>query len=334
VKEVPILHQRTLRVGITAILCAAIFRAFAMGIPEKILSRLHQTDPAPFLIYLETGRDVRFSASNQVFSPRFVETPPPVLPEREEDLRPVFTGTETVAWKNFSTAAPDPADLLARPLDWDLTGSEPKVLILHTHSTESYTRTGESYPETAAYRTLEEEYNMLSIGQAVAEKLRKAGICVIHDRTIHDYPSYNGSYSAARQTIQTRLAEFPAVDLILDLHRDASEGPGGQLRPLVNIAGEKTAQLMVVLGANHEGYEENLSLGLKLQTQLERLYPGVTRPLQLRAQRFNQDLCKGALLVEVGAAGNSRAEALAAADILADGVIALAKGTREAEEFA
>ena len=86
---------------------------------------------------------------------------------------------------------------------------------------------------------------------------------------------------------------------------------------------------MVVLGANHEGYQENLSLGLKLQAQLERQCPGITRPTQLRRSRFNQDLCPGGLLIEVGAAGNTRAEALLAAQQLAKAVSALALGTEE-----
>ena len=66
---------------------------------------------------------------------------------------------------------------------------------------------------------------------------------------------------------------------------------------------------------------------LKLQNQLERQTPGITRPLQLRSQRFNQDLSPGGLLIEVGAAGNTRQEALLAAEKLAEGIIALAEGT-------
>jgi stage II sporulation protein P len=87
-----------------------------------------------------------------------------------------------------------------------------------------------------------------------------------------------------------------------------------------------SAQLMIVLGTNHENYEDNLSLGLKLHAQLEETYPGIMRPLQLRAQRFNQDLCPGALLIEVGTAGNTHAQALRAAEYLAEGILALAKG--------
>ena len=56
---------------------------------------------------------------------------------------------------------------------------------------------------------------------------------------------------------------------------------------------------------------------------------GLTRPLQLRSQRFNQDLSPGALLIEVGAAGNTHPEAMTAAEQLAKAVIALAKGTAD-----
>ena len=51
------------------------------------------------------------------------------------------------------------------------------------------------------------------------------------------------------------------------------------------------------------------------------------RPLQLRSQRFNQDFSNGALLIEVGAAGNSHKEARIAAGELAKAIVALAKGT-------
>ena len=84
---------------------------------------------------------------------------------------------------------------------------------------------------------------------------------------------------------------------------------------------------MVVIGTNHANYEENLSLGLKLHAQLEQQAPGIMRPLQLRAQRFNQDLSPGALLIEVGAAGNTLDQALAAVDPLSHAIIDLAEGT-------
>lgn len=320
-------HQ-ALRVGLSAILCALVFRLFSMGIPKKVVSWLTQPDTAAFLTYLETGRNVRFSPSLEAFSPDFVESPPASAPEPTQAPLPSFSDPESVEIYNASTKQPDMAALLAKPLTWQLRGEEPTVLILHTHTTESYTKTGQDYRETASWRTLAEDYNMLSVGQLVVEVLAEYGIPAIQDRSLHDYPSYNGSYTDARKSIREYLEEYPSIALVLDLHRDASEGSGGQLRTAASVEGQTAAQLMLVLGTNHEDYEENLSLALKLHAQLESQCPGITRPLQLRAARFNQDLSPGALLVEVGAAGNTHAEALLAARELAKAVAALAEGTQ------
>ena len=320
-------NDRARRVGTAALLCALVLRLWAAGAPEKIAEFLTQPNITAFLIYLETGRDVRFSPSLEVFSPHFSESPPPSLPEPTEPALPSFSGEDSVELYYGAAVTPDTEQLLAQPLQWDLRGTEPTVLILHTHSTESYTRQDEPYEEVSDWRTLDEDYNMLSIGRLVGQLLAEAGIPAVQDRTLHDYPSYNGSYVHARSAIREYLEQYPSIRLVLDLHRDASGGAGGQLRTQASVEGQTSAQLMVVLGTNHEGYPENLSLGLKLHAQLERQAPGIMRPLQLRQQRFNQDLCPGALLVEVGAAGNSHGEALLAARQLAQAVIALAGGT-------
>lgn len=324
------LKQRTgtLRVGITAILFALLCRLWAMEGSETWRSFLTQQNIAAFLQYIETGRNVRFSSSQTVFTPDFAESPPPMLPESRQETIPSFSETDDVALYYAVNKTPDIAALLAQPLEWELSTEEPSVLILHTHTTESYTKKGEDYVESSSWRTADENYNMLAIGALVAQILEENGIRTIQDRQMYDYPSYNGSYTRARNAIKTWLEEYPGIRLVLDLHRDASGSEGGQMRTVAEVKGETAAQLMVVLGTNHENYEKNLSLGLKLHAQLETLCSGIMRPLQLRAQRFNQDLCPGALLVEVGAAGNSHAEARLAAQMLAEAVVALSHGTQ------
>lgn len=321
------MEQRTIRVGLTAILCALILRLFAAGVPEKLLTRLNTPHIASFFLYLETGRNVRFSPSMEAFSPDFMESPAAATVPVTAAPLPSFSDIKSVKVYNASGKDVDTAALLTRPLQWQLRGEEPTVLILHTHTTESYTKNGESYQETAQWRTRDEGYNMLSIGQRVQERLEEAGIIAIQDRTVHDYPSYNGSYTDARESIRAYLEAYPTIRLVLDLHRDASGESGSQMRTAATVDGKPSAQLMVVIGANHEEYEENASLGLKLQAVLEERYPGITRPLQLRGARYNQDMLGGGLLIEVGAAGNSREEALRAADALAEGIAALASGT-------
>ena len=324
------LRSRAWQVGRTAILCALVLRLYGDGAFRKAADFLTQPNMVPFLIYLETGRDVRFSPSLEKFSPKFVESSPPMKPQEPEPTEPAlpaFSGSEEVELYYSCSVRPEIQSLVQKPLEWDLRKEPPAVLILSTHATESYTRKNEPYREVSSWRTLSEEYNMLSVGKRVGQLLEEAGIGVLRDTQLHDYPSYNGSYVHARKSIQALLKENPTVRLVLDLHRDASGGEAGQLRTVARVDGQPSAQLMLVLGTNHENYEENLSFALKLHAWLEANYPGLMRPLQLRGQRFNQDLCPGAILVEVGAAGNSHGEAIIAAEKLAEGILALAGGT-------
>jgi stage II sporulation protein P len=97
------------------------------------------------------------------------------------------------------------------------------------------------------------------------------------------------------------------------------------------VGGQHSAQLMMVVGTDaggnlHPNWQENLSLALKLTVLLEQENPGICRPINLRSERFNMDLTHGSLLVEVGAAGNTREEALIAANALAQAVLALSQG--------
>ena len=328
-------QQRTLRVGAAALACAIVFKLLSGGLPERLNRWLSDPEKQSFLLYLETGRVVRPTEN----------VPPVVTQPLPTEIPTVPPAVQTVAIPSFSAAdmsdiqiryscdfRPDMEKLLAQPLNWDLQGTEPTVLILHTHTTESYTKSkGEKYQESSDFRTLDEDYNMVSIGDRVAEYLTKQGISVIHDRELHDYPSYNGSYTHSRNAAAEYLEKYPSIRLILDLHRDASGDLDNQMRTHAKVNGKDCAQLMVVIGTNatrkHPNWEENLALGLKLHAQLERTAPGITRPLTLREQRFNQDLLAGALLIEVGAAGNTHEEALRAAEVLAEAIIQLSRGS-------
>lgn len=330
-------HQQSLRLGATVIACALLLRLNASGFFDPVADFLSRPSISSLLIYLETGRIVRFSPSSEdiiVFSPESA-TPDFAIDPTETAILPAFMAEDaaSIEIKYGCSLRPDLEELLVQPLDWDLHSGAPTVLILHTHATESYTKAkGESYKETSAFRTLDEEYNMVSIGDHVAKLLEAGGITVIHDRQLHDYPSYNGSYNHARKSMAEILKKYPTIRLVLDLHRDASGDNYNQMRTEAEVNGKASAQLMLVIGTDasglkHPQWEENLALGLKLHSQLERIAPGICRYVNLRGQRFNQDLSPGALLVEVGAAGNSHEEALIAAEVLAQGILDLANGT-------
>ena len=337
-------HQQwSLRFGTSVIICALLLRLTATGFFQPVAELLAKPNIASLLIYLETGRIVRFSPSSEVLEvfayesavPEFALWTVPATEPEEAETQPVFCAAdaEGIKFKNGSGLRYDKGALIERPLHWDLTAAEPTVLILHTHTTESYTKVkGETYEETAAFRTLDEAYNMVSVGDHLAQLLTDGGVTVIHDRELHDYPSYNGSYNHARKAMERNLKENPSICLVLDLHRDASGDVQNQMRTKATVDGAAAAQIMFVVGTNgtglkHPDWKENLALALKLQVQMERLAPGICRKLNLRGQRFNQDQSPGALLVEVGAAGNTREEALRAVEVLARAILDLSHGT-------
>jgi stage II sporulation protein P len=228
---------------------------------------------------------------------------------------------------------PDAQKLLLQPLQWQLQAEIPTVLIIHTHGSESYTaQPGQDYAKSGDYRTLDTDYNMIALGDYLATLLEAAGIRCIHDRTLHDYPSYNSAYGNSRSAAQAYLQQYPGIRLVLDLHRDAVLlSDGSQYTPIVTVAGEQVARMMLVVGSDgsgmhHPHWRENLATAVKLQALLERQAPGITRPTLLRAQRFNHDLSNGALIVEIGAAGNTLQQAMAAVPYLAEAIIALSAG--------
>lgn len=333
-------ERNIFRFGLWVIVFAAVLRLLGSGVWKPVAAWLGKPETVSFLLYLQTGRVAR---SVPETPPTETEetvpsttAPEPTLPEPTQPVLPVFAAvdTELIDMSVHCSYEPDLETLLTQPLTWDLTGTEPTVLIVHTHATESFTRSpGEDYTESSAYRTLDESYNMVSIGAYLASLLEDAGIRVLHDTGLHDHPSYTGAYNSSRASVQSYLKEYPSIRLVLDLHRDAlSLDSETQLRTEATVKGQTSAQLMMVVGTDagglfHPDWQENLSLALKLHAQLEKDYPGITRPISFRSQRFNQDLLPGAMLVEVGAAGNTHAEALRAVEALAQAIIELSRGS-------
>lgn len=310
------MEQKVLQVCMTVLVVALLVRM--AGAWEK-------EDVARTLLFISSGRMV-----TQELTPE-KETEEPEKAVQTAAAIPVFGENQQDLVQVNADWPVDTLALLQQPLTWDLMGEAPTVLILHSHATESYENQAQ-YTETSPYRTLDTNYNMVSVGARVAEILEAEGIHVIHDRTLHDYPSYNDAYGNARSAITAALAEHPSICLVLDLHRDAAEDAGGNQKvSTVTVEGESCANLMLVMGSDkgslsYPNWERNLALAVKLQAQLEQTHSGLCKPIKLVTSRYNQDLSTGALLVEVGTAGNTHAQAIRAAEYLAEGIVALAKG--------
>ena len=79
-------------------------------------------------------------------------------------------------------------------------------LIVHTHGTESYNDYGvDYYNNEMSFRSDDNNENMIHIGNILTAMLEDAGYGVIHDKTQHDNPDYNNSYSSSRSSIEYYL---------------------------------------------------------------------------------------------------------------------------------
>ena len=183
------------------------------------------------------------------------------------------------------------------------------ILIFHTHTCESYTPSEKyQYEQTGNYRTTDPEYSVVRVGEELSDYLTKYNFNVYHDETYHDYPAYTGSYTRSKATVETDLKDNPS-DIIIDLHRDAI-GSKSNYDPSVKIGEDEAAQLMFVIGTNggglyHPDWKNNLSFAIEIQQKANELYPGLFKPIIVRNSRYNQHLGKAAVIIEVGATGNT-----------------------------
>ncbi len=223
---------------------------------------------------------------------------------------------------------------LTEEFDAELTADAPQILILHTHGSESYTPpAGTEIAYSGNHRTTDNRYNVVRVGDEMAQEFAAAGVSVLHDRTLYDYPSYKNAYNRALAAIETYRTEYPSIRFILDVHRDAIEDTQGNEYKVVSaVEGEGTAaQLTLVVGSDgsgmpHPHWQENLKLAVAIQNQALTDYPTLMRPVLLRNSRYNQHATTGSLLVEVGAAGNSPDEAALAGRLFAREMLAVLEG--------
>ena len=239
-----------------------------------------------------------------------------------------------VYMKNSTDLKVDIKKLLSSPLSFKVEkNSKPQVLIIHTHTTETYMeKDSEYYTEDFKSRTTDNSKNMAKIGSIVAKKLNDAGIKTIHDKTQHDYPQYSGSYGRAAKTINSYLKKYPDIKIVLDLHRDAvSSGQNDKVKLVTEINGKKAAQVMLVMGSqsgsvtDFPNWKENLKLALRLQQTFEKKYPTLARPLSLMPKKYNQNLTKGSLLIEFGTDVNTLSEAEYSAELVGNCLVSLLK---------
>ena len=265
--------------------------------------------------------------------PAVTDTPDGIIP------RTMVAGTSakyvtsgSVSIYNHTDYALDIEQLLTDAPTLTAGDDGPQVLIFHSHATEAYTMSGtDVYEESDSYRTLNTQQNMVRVGEEMVQIFEEAGIQVIHDTTLYDYPSYNEAYNRSSEGVAHWLEEYPSIQLVLDVHRDALAASDGTIYKTVAGTVDNCAQVMMVMGSDamgqeHPNWRVNLSLATSVQKALAEKWATLARPLVLRTSRFNQHQSTGEILLEVGTHGNTLQEAITAARLYARTVADLMTG--------
>ena len=311
------------------ILCALIIELSARQEGQPLWERLTPEKLAERVVWLELGAPLPPAESAVLPSPSPSPIPAPTPTEEPTPEEPTPEPTPTPAPKppaDFSgelytrrtELEPDIAALLAEPLCQQLSPEGPQILIYHTHGSEAYTPgEGWEYTPTDEYRSTDSSRNMIAVGEELKSVLEARGFSVLHDTTLCDYPSYTGAYSRSELIVQRYLLEYPSLTILLDVHRDAIGEGGSAVRTEWLRDGDTAAQVMLLCGTGEIGLEhplwrENFKLALWLQGNMNARSPGLARPIELVAERYNQHYTTGSLLLEVGSTGNTLPEALEA----------------------
>ena len=239
----------------------------------------------------------------------------------EEILETCIQGGLSI--KNATDYEVDMGALLSAGPDIHLAAEGPQILIIHTHSSEAYTQAGlDHYEESDDHRTQNKAYSIIRVGDELTEIFEQAGLRVIHDRQVYDYPSYTGCYSRSGAAVEDYLREYPDIAVVLDVHRDALGADGVVYKTMAEEDGSCASQIMLLSGSDasgleHPDWKSNLSLALYLQNAVSSRHPTLMRPVSLVRERYNQHLSRGSLIIEVGSSGNTLQEALAAIRLFA-----------------
>ena len=231
---------------------------------------------------------------------------------------------------NDTSLSPNISELSYKAIKKFAVSNLPLVLVIHTHTTESYMPEGADFyidDGNELARSTNPEENMIAVGKEFTRILIENGIPTLHCTIIHDKDSYRESYSRAAESIAKYLKEYPSIRYVFDIHRDSLMRSSGELiSSITSIEGQNHAQIMAVVGGSNANWESNLIFALRLRGELNDKFTNLCRPVCLRESSYNQHMSEISLILEIGTSGNSLSEALAAARLTAEAISKLIKG--------
>ena len=193
---------------------------------------------------------------------------------------------------------------------------EISVLVVNTHSYESYADEGALYYTDSAFATSGAAKNRVSeVAKTLCKTLSENGIGAVFVDCMAE--SGIGSYQNAQRLLELALEKYPEVTLVIDIHRTIlQETTGDMIRPITEIAGEIAAQARILLGTG-ANFEKNAATSRAVYDTLNLRYEKLMMPLSVESGTFLQKLSIPVLTFEIGSAGNSVSEACYTAELLA-----------------
>lgn len=191
---------------------------------------------------------------------------------------------------------------------------EPQILIFHTHGAS------EAFSDS---REGKKEDSVIGVGECLAGILsQEYGYSVIHDETPYDLIDgkidRNQAYTVAENKLAKILDKYPSIQVMIDLHRDASSD--GKTKRVTVINGKKCAQVMLFNGLSRNlsgdieylhnpNLQGNLGFSLQMKIKAMEYYEDFTLPIFLKGYRYSLHLREKSLLVELGNEVNTVKEA-------------------------
>lgn len=248
-----------------------------------------------------------------------------VVPPDEDDLGELRSGGVYLIEENNIVDSINNVEInlanITKPRPIRFEEGKPHILIYHTHGTESY------YPATEGnYHSLRTEYTVIHIAEIMTRELERRGFNVIHDKTLHDYPSYGGSYSRSLATAREILEKNPSIKVVLDVHRDGFDNietnPNRQRlidNNTVTINGETATRFQFVIGPDSPNRPAVENFARFVKAVSDSKYPGFSKHILVKNfGRYNQFLSDYYGLLEVGSNANTIEQAERTAVYLAD----------------
>ena len=213
----------------------------------------------------------------------------------------------------------DAASFLSEDLSIVKNPAVPQILIYHTHSQEEFADSVEGDAGTT----------IVGMGDVLADALEAKGYQVIHDTGVYDLVDgvldRSAAYDYARTAVEELLAQYPTIQVVIDLHRDGVEGQ----KFVTEIDGKPCSKVMFFNGIsrNQQGeisylpnpyIKQNLAFSFQMEFAARQQYPGFTRNIYLKAERFNLHLRPRSVLIEAGTQLNTVEEERNAMEILAN----------------